>query len=352
MKVSIITMTCTYNYGATLQAYALQEFVESMGHSCDIIDHMGWYGHRTIHLECNIDSFLKYPFKSKLEQGFKNFEDFYLQNMHMTTRYESIKALYNSPPDSDVFITGSDQVWNPRDLRGVFYLDFAPCQAKKVSYAASIGVPTIPEKKQSIIKEYLKNFDGISVRETSGYNAISLLTNKKVNTNCDPVYLLNRDKWRAIEKKPIEINDEYILCYMIYKPKWLNKWLREVRKKTDKKIVFIGLNGYRPVVCDYYVRNAGPREFIWLIDHASAVVSSSFHGIAFSVLFGKPIVAMPDPPRPDRIHNLLDMFDLEDNILYENKTEDCFKEYAYSKIERVISEQQNKSKKYFAEIFT
>ena len=156
MKVSIITMTCTYNYGATLQAYALQEFVESMGHSCDIIDHMGWYGHRTIHLECNIDSFLKYPFKSKLEQGFKNFEDFYLQNMHMTTRYESIKALYNSPPDSDVFITGSDQVWNPRDLRGEFYLDFAPCQAKKCRMLQVLAFPLFQKKSNLLLKSILK----------------------------------------------------------------------------------------------------------------------------------------------------------------------------------------------------
>lgn len=352
MKASIITMTCTYNYGATLQAYALQEYIEAIGHSCNIIDHMGWHGHRTINLkEFDFDTLLKFPVRRKLENGYKNFEDFYQEKMHMTTRYESLESLRKTPPHSDVFITGSDQVWNPRDMREEFYLDFAPTTAKKVSYAASIGVTSIPEDKQKIIKDFIKDFYAISVRETTGLNSISSLTDISVHKNCDPVYLLEKERWRAIENKPLEINGEYIICYMIYKPEWLNKWLKEIRKVTGKKIVFIGLNGYRPVVCDYYVRNAGPKEFLWLIDHASAVVSSSFHGIAFSVLFGKPFVAMPDPPRPDRIHNLLAMFGLDGYILYDNQAKDCFKEYDYTQIENTISKEQRKTRSYFENIF-
>ena len=352
MNASIITMTCTYNYGATLQAYALQSYIESLGHNCDIIDHMGWNGHRTIRFnQINMDTLLKFPFKKKLELGYTNFEEFYRDKMHMTKRYSSIAELRESPPSSDVFITGSDQVWNPRDLRGEFYLDFAPKDAMRVSYAASIGVPSIPDDKKEIISEYLKNMDFISVREDCAYESIRELTEKRIQKSCDPVYLVPKEDWKKLERQPIQIDDEYILFYMIYKPEWMNEWIKTVKRITKKKIVFVGLNGLRPVECDYYVRNAGPREFLWLIDNASAVVSSSFHGIAFSILFGKKFVAMPDPPRPDRIRNLLQMFNLERRVLYENDVGSIFEEYDYHTIEDIIQREREKTRVYFKQVF-
>jgi hypothetical protein len=352
MEASIITMTSTYNYGATLQAYALHEYIRMQGHPCYIIDHMGWTGHRTLKLsDFSIDMVLKMPYKKMIEEGYRNFEKFYSEYMHMTKRYTSIEELHLNPPKSDVFFTGSDQVWNPRDLRGEFYLDFAPTQSVKASYAASIGVPSIPEDKEEIIGTYLKNMDFISVRETSGYNNIKKLTNKEVVQNCDPVFLLNRDMWKNVEKQVEGINEEYILCYMIYKPEWFNDWIKKIKKITNKRIIFVGLNGFRPVICDKYVRTAGPREFLWLIDHASGVVSSSFHGIAFSVLFGKSFIAIPDPLRPDRICNLLNLFKLEDNVLYNNNTEKCFEDYSYQSVQDVITMEQNKSLSYFNKIF-
>ena len=353
MNVSIITMTCTYNYGATLQAFALQSYVEKMGYSCNVINHMGWKGHRTLSQGgLNRDTLLKIPYKKALETGYFRFESFYSNFMHMTRRYDSINDLYECPPNSDLFITGSDQVWNPRDLRKEFYLDFAPVSATRISYAASIGIPAIPEDKRIIIGELLKKINYISVRETSAQQSIQQLTDNEVNKNCDPVYLIDQDEWRMIESPIDDLPNDYILCYMIYKPKWINDWLRKVRKSTGKKIVFVGLNGFRPVECDKYVRCAGPQEFIWLIDHASCVVSSSFHGIAFSVLFGKPLVAIPDPPRPDRINNLLSLFNLQNNILYENKINDIFLPYDFEKITQIIKNERNITNNYFLKVFS
>lgn len=353
MKASIITMTCTYNYGATLQAFALQTYIENLGHSCNIINHMGWSGHRTVLTDkLSKDTILKMPYKKALEIGYSRFEAFYYNRMHMTKRYATIKELYENPPDSDVFITGSDQVWNPRDLRKEFYLDFVPAVAKKISYAASIGVPAIMDDKKEIIRELLKGFQKISVRESSAKDNIQHLTDIEVSKNCDPVFLIGQDEWRKVESPINGLPDDYILCYMIYKPKWINSWLKQVKRKTGKKVIFMGLNGFRPVECDKYIRCAGPEEFLWLIDHASCVVSSSFHGIAFSVLFGKPLVAMPDPPRPDRINNLLSLFELHDRILYENKTNGIFTWYDYCNIERIIKTEQNKTKTYFLSTFS
>lgn len=353
MKASIITMTRTYNYGATLQAFALQEYIESLGHQCNIVDHMGSDKHKTVDFkDFSVGNILKWPYKTKLEQGYTNFEKFYDEYMHMTHRYPDKASLLQNPPDSDVFVTGSDQVWNPRDLRGEFYLDFAPEGKKRISYAASIGVSEFPDDKKETIKSYIDKMDGISLRENGGVKAVTEITDKTVNKNCDPVFLIDREKWAALESPVKGLEDGFILCYMIYKPEWLNDWLKAIRKKTGKKIVFMGLHGYRPVACDYYVRTAGPREFLWLVNHSSAVATSSFHGAAFSILFGKPFVAMPDPPRPDRLHNLLELFGLQDRIIYENKVENSFNPYDYSNVESIIKREQGKSIEYFTEQFS
>ena len=350
MNVSIITMTRTYNYGATLQAYALQTYVESLGHNCEVIDHMRVCEdeHRKIKLNArSVDNFLQLPYKRKLESGFSNFESFYCDYMHMGKKYTNDEALFANPPEYDVYITGSDQVWNPRYIKEKFYLGFAPKQAKKISYAVSLGVTDIPEENQEIIKKYLGKMDSISVRESAGKMAIEKLTDKKVKLNCDPIFLLNREEWRNVESSVEGVPEDYILCYMIYKPNWINNWLKEVKKKTKKKIVFVGLTGYRPVYCDKFIRTAGPREFLWLIDHASAIATSSFHGTAFSIMFGKPVIAMPDPPRPARIHNLLGMFGLGNQEIYEPRVDDKLIEtYDYAKIAGIIDKQRAISHDY------
>lgn len=351
MRASIITMTSTYNYGATLQAYALQTYVETLGCSCDIIDHMGWAGHRTIDIRnLSTDTLTKIPYKRVLEMGYRNFEKFYEEYMHMTKRYTTISELYVTPPKSDLFITGSDQVWNPRDLRKEFYLDFAPPEAKKISYAASIGVSEIADEVKGEVSALLEKMDAISVREQNGKVQLTPLTPNPIHVNCDPAFLLDEAQWFSISSEVPEIKGDYLLCYLIYKPDWFNEWAKAMKAATGLKIVFVGLQGYRKVYCDYYVRCAGPREFLWLVEHAKAVATSSFHGTVFSIIFGKPFAAMPDPPRPDRIHNLLKMFDLQDRELYENKVVDITKIYSRSAVKMVIKAEQEKTRKYFQSV--
>lgn len=353
MKVSIITMTSTYNYGATLQAFALQQSVESLGHSCEFIDHFRVCEdeHRKVSIsDFSRSNLLKIPYRRKLEEGYANFELFYKEHMHMNSRkYKSDAELMSDPPIYDAYITGSDQVWNPRELKPKYYLKFAPESAKKISYAASLGVSDTSEENKKVMSEYLKNMDAISIREEQGKKLIESLTDKEVNLNCDPIFLLDREQWREFEKPVEGIDGDYILCYMIYKPKWINEWLREIKKKTKKKIVFVGLSGYRPVIHDKFVRTAGPAEFLWLIENASGVITSSFHGTAFSIMFGKPVIAIPDPPRPARIRNLLGTYGLSDCELGNCDVSVEFKEYDYEAIESKMKEFRAESIEYLTE---
>ena len=351
MKASIITMTRTYNYGATLQAYALQEYINQMGHDCEIIDHMRVcnQAHRKVAIsDLSLNNIISFPYKYRLEKGYYNFEKFYDEFMNMGKYYDD-NTLISNPPNYDVYITGSDQVWNPRYIKEKFYLSFVR-KGIKISYAASLGVSEVPDDKKEIMSDLINNMDMISVREEQGKEMIEELTDKKVNRNCDPIYLLTQQQWRSIEKSVDLEENEYILCYMIYKPKWLNEWLKTIKKQTNKKIVFVGLSGYRKVYCDEFIRDAGPREFLWLIDHAYAVVTSSFHGTAFSIMFNKPFIAMPDPPRPDRIKNLLNLFEIKGHILINNEKIN-FDQINSLKIEDIMKKERECSNKYLKAAF-
>lgn len=355
MKASIITMTSTYNYGATMQAYALQEFVKKLGHEANLIDHMSSPNpKRTISLsDFSKINLMKMPYKFSLEKGYRSFEEFYDKHMQMSRRYPNMEELKACPPDSDVFIAGSDQVWNYKDAKlSRFLLDFAPDAAKKISYAASMGNSELPEEKKEIYREALRRFDAVSVREEEARGLIAPLTDKEVQVNCDPAFLLDAEEWRALEKPVKGIQkDTYILCYMIHMPTWFNDWIQKISKKLSLKIVYVGLNGYRSQKCDKYVRTAGPGEFLWLIDNAAMVVSSSFHGNVFSLIFGKKLISTPDAKRPDRIHNLLRMFGENEREIYSPDAPIPTEAVDAESVRKVAKEQQEKSKAYLESVF-
>lgn len=355
MKISIITMTSTYNYGATLQAYALQRFIQELGHECNLIDHLsGVDKQRKIRLSnLSRDNLVKIPYKLILEKGYRKFENFYDTHMNMTNRYANIEELKSNPPDSDVFVVGSDQVWNPRDPKiDRFFLDFVPRDKCKISYAASMGDPKLPDELKEKYIEGLKSFSGISVREQEVYEILQDLTDKPIHVNCDPAFLLTAEEWRKLEVpvKGMDAN-EYILCYLIHRPKWFNNWAKKFRKQTGLKIICVGLDGYRSIYCDKYIRDAGIGEWLWLIDNAKIVVSSSFHGNVFSLIFGKKLISMPDPKRSDRICNLLKTFRESDRIVYNIEDSIVNRQLDLKIIEQISESGREKAREYLKIFF-
>lgn len=335
-----------------MQAFALQSFIESLGYTCNIIDHMGYAeSHRKISLiDFSRANLLKLPYKFSLENGYRSFESFYTSYMKMGHRYSNYSELLHNPPDSDVFISGSDQVFNPRDAKlNRFLLEFVPVTKKRMSYAASIGDASIPEEKQFMYTENLEKFDTISVREKQAQAILSDLTSRPAQINCDPIFLLDKQKWESLEKPVSGLHPEFILCYMLYIPAWYEEWIYTFKRKTGLEVVCVGLDGYRRIYHDHYIRNAGPAEFLWLINHAKIVISSSFHGNAFSILFGKPLISILDPKRPDRIHNLLSLFGLEECEMYEDDSQLDICSYPYEPINRTIERIREESRKYLCE---
>lgn len=315
MRVAMVTMNAEHNYGAALQAYALQEVIRGLGHDPAFVDQRLLVHSIAPSSSRPRDAFLRLQqliHHADLKQGRCAFDSFVNDYQRLTSeRYASYSALAAAPPDADVYLTGSDQVWNTLNYQPINFLEFAPEGERRISYAASLGVDFIAEDHEIRVQQALSQFDAISVREKSAVRLLAPLVSQPVHVHVDPVLLLSMDEWRMISKPVDVLNEPYILVYVLYRPEWLNAWLKRLHRETGMSIVLVDVHAWRNIYRNRMIRSAGPREFLWLFDNASTVVTSSFHGTAFSVVFEKDFYALPNPSAPSRIRSLLSLVGLE-----------------------------------------
>lgn len=340
MKIDIITCHDVYNYGASLQAYALQHRLIIAGHDAVTIDYLPEYLCRTYnfwYVSPN-SRFYKYTNKSFLFKfllcvyqipktfstfgRIRPFKRFKKDMLSCTKRYCSEIELINDPPKADLFITGSDQVWNPNLPNGndsMFFLQFGSKDARRISYAASIGVTSLNQISKKNFSKWLQNFDGISVREQSAVDIINGLGYEATNV-VDPVFLLSAEEWKTIEKK-VDAPNRYILVYDLYHDdERLMHKAKQLAKNNNAKIVAIN-DASKTHYADINISNAGPREFLYLFSHALCILSSSFHATAFSIIFKKEFFVYYSKSNASRISDLLYMLDLNDRLNLEFGTE-------------------------------
>lgn len=299
MKIKTITCHNVYNAGASLQAYALAEYLNSIGHECRIIDYKPDYlEHYKLFGVSNprydkpvlreLYNIAKFPgrLKARFGKRKKEYDRFTSDYLPVTNEfYFSNEELKSNPPEADIFFAGSDQIWNSLFNNGkdpAFYLDFAPLSAVKASYAASFATENIATELKPQIKEWLSNMDYISVREGSGLNILNDLGIQGAVQVLDPVFLLPKEKWESIIEYTAE-NDPYILLYDFDINEQLGLATRELAHKNGWKVYSYLDNPY----CDCCFENKGPRTFLGLIKNAEMVISNSFHATAFSLIFEK-----------------------------------------------------------------
>ncbi|KZX11062.1 polysaccharide pyruvyl transferase family protein [Methanobrevibacter curvatus] len=334
MKVGIITFSSAHNYGAMLQTYALQETVKNMGFGVEIINFrpkvidniydpfrrkrrnwldIKYYKHR-------IDLYTKYRFKIR---KFNGFEKFLKENLNTTKPYQTFYQLLDANLSYDLLIAGSDQIWNQEITQGLnpaYFLKFADDKSKKISYGASIGSDTIEKFDLNIFKHYLKNFDSISIRESSALNFIKKLTNKNVDIVVDPTLLQNKEFYEKIKNDNIlnELKlkkDDYVFVFTLEHNEEIFKIADEFSKNNGFKVVF-----NRPVKrFENQVKSVpfvDPKEFLSLIYNAKYIVTNSFHGLIFSILFNKKFITVPNTETPQRSEEIINILNLNDNLFY------------------------------------
>ena len=339
MRIHIVTYHNVYNYGAMLQAYGLQKKLQNMRYDVDFLNVAP--PKKSIYDPLHnwkkmVKNLMVFRYHKSLLQGRRNCDTFVQQYLNEVEYPTQIFP-------EDVYLSGSDQVWNP--LSGVpeFFLGFVPDHIKKISYAASIGMSDIPADKLEDFQEKINRFQSISVRESRAKELVGGLTDKHVHQNIDPVFLLSKEEWKQLEK-PISIKHKYILVYVLYQPQGLNEELKKLKEQTGYKIVVVGNFGYRNIFHDLFIRYAGPQEFIYLIRNAEMVVSSSFHGVAMSIVMEKEFLAWVNPSSPSRIESLLSLFGLQDRIVTSLRVPE--KRIDYQMIQRVKEKEVKKAEDY------
>lgn len=316
MRIAQLTMCGHFNYGQTLQRFALQhtlkkfaEFVEFLWN--EPIKFFPETGEKPV-AQC-----VMHKERQNWEQKFSRFEsvrqsrfkDF--ENLHIQTRFD-IPYWEDLVDEYDFFVVGSDQVWNPKWYHKYIF-EFVP-KEKKIAYAASIGAPSIPDEVKEKYRLAISDFNYLSVREDGAIKIIEDLTGRTPFFLPDPVLLLTEDEWLAVAQKPTWFKEKYqrgfILTY--YLRRFPPSAIKTFAAESDLPIInLLDTENYNHFT-------VGPAEFVWLFANASFVFSNSFHGVAFSTLFKRPFINLEVAndktgiAMSNRITSLLKLFGLED----------------------------------------
>jgi len=314
-KAGILTIFAVYNYGAMLQAYALCKFLNDSNIKTEIINYTPYFIMR--HYNFFIKDLFVNPRRAIVvliygivrNRQFKNFKKFRSEYIPVSSiKYRNSSDLKRHKYDT--LITGSDQIWNP-DITGFDHNYLASFDAnkdvKKIAYSSSFGLSEIPIEWQKSIKQELRKFTKIMLREKSSCEIVSNLTpNVPVSTVLDPVFLLNARFWRTVAKKQFTPSKKYLLVYALEERSDIQKNALSLAREFDLMIVAIHPFAKRVDFADLTINSCGPLEFISLVDSAEYVVTNSFHGVAYSIIFDKKLCCIPHKVTGVRMLDLLE----------------------------------------------
>jgi hypothetical protein len=258
---------------------------------------------------------------NKRRRSFSDFRKRHLKIVPDVLR--TVEELYINTLVYDYYIVGSDQVWNPDFLLqtgGAYFLSFADKNTKKIAYAASIANKQV-EDYRNIFEKELKKFDYISIRENSDLEFIHKVCDKGAITVLDPTLLTDEKSWLGIATYNFSPG-RFILVYDLFKDEELVKLANRIANEFDCKIISYTKNKGKVGRFINWMgsfESYGPSDFLGLFKKAEFVVTSSFHGTAFSVIFNKPFYTVPHPTRGSRMIDLLKDLELNDRLVVHNK---------------------------------
>lgn len=363
MRVAILTWLYNGNYGTILQAYALQNFLKKEGYEVSNINFKPSITEKVKNLvKCHnsfslfIEKFegylsKKYGNSELSSQKNKAFELFLKHNFNLTKQYSKADKLTELAGKFDAYICGSDQIWSPMLLNPVYYFDFLSQNERKYAYACSFGVSEIPEKKKEIIQDYLKNFSEISVRENTGVKIVNELIGKKVPMNVDPTLLLPPEEWAELAVNP-DIKENYVFAYFLSNKNSYEKIAKKVAQKYNCKLVLVPTKKEHYAYEGTIVQNAGPCEWLGLINNSCAVITDSFHGSIFSFVFKKDLYVTKRfddasvNSQNSRIYTLLETYGCQDCMVSGVQDIEKSHDLHWEALHREMERNASKSKKW------
>ncbi len=327
--MKIVTVTCSNaeNYGARLQAAALAARLRREGHDAQVLDYRPWYMRFHSRPPLLRMAWRKLPrelwrwnYNTHAARRHELFDDFSRRHIPLTPAVLSLKDLREQPPVADVYIAGSDQIWNPQFRNGndpAFFLDFGDPATRRISYAASFGVDTVDVAMHGALRERLAAFHSISVRERAGQHIIGReLGMPAPALVLDPVFLLPRTYWDGIadEAAGRVPRKPYVLVYDFMRSSAVKQVALKVARANGCSIISVG--AHRLPYASENRREASPAEFLALIRGAACVVSNSFHGTAFAMIFERDfLVVEREDGLNDRMTDFLERTGMEHRLV-------------------------------------
>jgi len=367
LKIAILTQPLHDNYGGLLQAYALKEILQKLGHEPIIINRRGGKPKGLRKIASKIKSkIIGREVISKKHQDEISKETILFRKKYVSNLSELIednKGMYRlNDKNFDAYIVGSDQCWRPRYSPYIrnYFLDFTKEKSniKRLSYAASFGVSDweFTEKETLDCKELLKRFDAISVREKSGVDLVRTHLGRDDAENLiDPTMLLTTDDYNVItERENIKSFGSDLKVYVLDKSNSKMRIIRDAETKLGLKIfeiLPIKRLGSELVtdqnVSDFVYPN--PAKWLKAYQDAKFVITDSFHGTAFSILFNIPFISIGNSKRGmARFESLLELFGLADRLIADNlenvNVETIInKEINWEEVNRILENERIKS---------
>ncbi len=368
MKAGIITFASAHNYGALLQAYASQKYLNNLGIDAEIINYRPdaidnvYKLYRTkkskylpIRIVRKIKAIVDTNTKNKWKiEKYNNFESFINNTLKTTRPYDTLGQIQNSYPDYDILIAGSDQIWNTdltKKFQNAYFLDFGKKDAIRIAYAASLGRSDIDRRYEEFYRRYLKNFDYISVREQSMLPIFQELTDKKIEKTVDPTLLLDKKDFDDLKKESRFAGKDYIYAHFIGK----EEKVVEIADKLSEDLGCPVLHNLadstfeNELECHY---NERVEQIISMVENARIIVSNSFHLTVLALIYRKPFITVPHKKRPERMKNLLEMVGLENHLIEDVRIMPALEtlEIDYDGVHKKLKEERKSSVEFLNKV--
>lgn len=359
MKVSVITRHSVANYGSILQSYATQKAINKLNCDCEIIDYtkIEEQGKNIARTLCENSKFWSRNVFLKLIYyilqtpnylySYNKFKKYRKQLLKQTEiEYSSFEELCERPPMADVYCSGSDQIWGKigtDEVDKAYFLEFVPKGARCISYAASIGKAAISNETKLALKTYLTKYESIFVREKTAVEIIKKEGIDNVKLVLDPTLLLENNEWEKLIKSKPKFK-KYILLYQLHDNPRFVEYAKSFSKQTGIELVRIC-----PSVQSLFRGGKGvflptPQEFLSLFKNAEYVITDSFHGTVFSLLFNRKFIDVLPSETGTRIINILELTKLEDRILKDyNDFSYIGKDVDFTEANAILNDERKKS---------
>lgn len=349
MKRVVVITECrrfVMNFGETLQAVALNRAITKLGYQCFTASYEDQKG--------NFNGWFKNHIKDYGIRGVK-FELFRLRNMRYPIMRSNQKEEFEKVlEDADMVVCGSDCIWYEKCYNSIMFLHFPKNKIPKIAYAPSLrdNVITDPMYERKVAR-WIKDFSFLSTREKAGSRLIEKISGRNVETVLDPTLLLSKKEWNQMCSKKV-VKEPYVVMYIIGKSRCMRSIISQVQTHyKGRKLLWITMENNDGYSAGEGLVNVGPAEFLSLIRYADAVVTDSFHGSAFSIIYEKQFYAIKrivdenDVYDHDcRIKNIFEILDINNYFSREDKINFQKSQIDYDNVRKKLSAERKKSVEY------